>query len=81
MKTAGLILFIMLLCFTGIMCLFFTDTVREIAVKSVSQGLTHNSPVEAFIKSNRYVYVVKAVGFGAVFMACFLIWTFFRNIH
>jgi hypothetical protein len=81
MKTTGLIFFIMVMCGIGIICLFFTNVVVGIAVKSVSQGLTHNSTIESFIRSNKYWYVVKAVGFGATLMACFLAWVFFRNIQ
>jgi len=81
MKTVGLVFFIILLYLIAVMCLLYTDTVKDIAVKSVSQGLTHNSSIETFIRSSRYTYVIKAVGFGAILMACFLIFVFFRNTH
>lgn len=63
------------------MCLFFPEKVQVIAIKSVSQGyLTHNSPLESFVKSNKYLIVVRAVGFIAILMFCFLAWMFIRNI-
>jgi hypothetical protein len=79
MKTIGLIIFIIVLGFVGIMCLFFPVKVQEFAIKSVSQGyLTGNSFLESFVKSNKYLTVVKAVGFGAILMFCFLAWVSLR---
>ena len=64
------------------MCLFYPEKVQEIAVKSVSQGyLTRNGPLESFVKSNKYLGIVRAVGFVAILMFCFLAWAFFHNMH
>src|SRR5208283_692551 len=58
MKTIELIVYILLLCFIAIMCLFFPGRVQGFAIKSVSQGLTKNSFIESYIRSSSYLILV-----------------------
>ena len=80
MKTVGLIIFIIILFFLGMVCLVYPEKVQEIAIRSVSHGyLTENSPLKSFVRSNRYLIIVRSVGFIAILCFCFLSLVFFRN--
>jgi len=80
LKTIPFVVFIVVLFLIAILCLLYPHKVQEIAIKSVSQGyLTKNSPIESFVKSSKYLSIVRVVGGGAAIMFCFLVWAFFRN--
>jgi hypothetical protein len=80
MKTIGLIVFVIVLCLISVICLFYPDRVQKIAIRSISKGyLTQNTSLESFVRSDKYLNIVRAVGFIAVLCSCFLAWAFFRN--
>lgn len=80
MSNVGLIVFMIVLFLIGILCLFFPAEVQSIAIKSVTYGsLTRNSYIESFIRSNRYIIVVRAVGFLAIIMFVLLAWVSLRS--
>jgi hypothetical protein len=81
MKIFGLIVYLIILGFLGVLCLFFPDKVQEFVIKQVNQGnRTCITFVESFMKSKEYLYVVRSVGVIAIIMFCFLAWAFFRNL-
>lgn len=74
METIQLILFLTILFFLGIVCLFFTEKVQRSAIKSFKKGFLKNSCFELFVKSKLYPIVVKSAGFIALFIFCFIIY-------
>ena len=80
MKNIGTIIYIFILFFVGIMCLFYPETIQKIAINMVSQGyLPQNGHLEVLIKSTRYLIVVRAVGIGFILMCSVVTWVLFNG--
>lgn len=74
MKTIGLVIFVGLISIMSIMCLFYSNKVQNIAIWSVSHGyLTKGGHLENFVRSKKYIIIVKAVGYMASLCFCFLV--------
>ncbi len=68
------ILFVITLLAIGITCLFFSRAVQGIAIRALEMGaLPRAGRIKAFVRSNAYLFNVKAVGCIALLAALFML--------
>jgi hypothetical protein len=81
MKTFDLIVSLLIWGALGVVCLCFPYKVQDFAIRTGKKGpLSRNTFIESFVKSKKYLNVVRAVGVIAIITFCFLAWAFFRNL-
>lgn len=81
MKSVGLLLLIITLFSVGVMCLFFLEQTRGIAIKVADWAYaSKNHPLKTLVRSNNYLNMLRMVGAIALFTSFFLIWAWIKNL-
>jgi hypothetical protein len=88
-KSLGFLLFVTILFLVGVCCLLCPDKVQVIAIKAVNWGLpskveainSYMRLVDKFVRSNRYLIVLRMIGTISLLCSVFLLWMFIKNLR